>query len=134
MIDEMFAQCPKRDKRNDACRTRTCAPEGNSFLGYRVNHSAKAPFMNLGKIVQYIMLLRFYQYVYSVLRKHNTQRLSFVSFSSEILIKGLYTKLYIFLKETRVGMQFHSEFYSYKTTGILHIIPTCIYADDLRLI
>ena len=30
-------------RRNDACRTRTCAPEGNRFLVYRYNHSAKAP-------------------------------------------------------------------------------------------
>jgi hypothetical protein len=30
-------------KVHDACRTRTCAPEGNRFLVYRYNHSAKAP-------------------------------------------------------------------------------------------
>ncbi|KEQ82182.1 hypothetical protein M438DRAFT_57414 [Aureobasidium pullulans EXF-150] len=30
-------------QKNDACRTRTCAPEGNRFLVYRYNHSAKAP-------------------------------------------------------------------------------------------
>jgi hypothetical protein len=30
-------------KVTDACRTRTCAPEGNRFLVYRYNHSAKAP-------------------------------------------------------------------------------------------
>ena len=33
----------QKTKKNDACRTRTCAPEGNRFLVYRYNHSAKAP-------------------------------------------------------------------------------------------
>jgi hypothetical protein len=31
------------EQKIDACRTRTCAPEGNRFLVYRYNHSAKAP-------------------------------------------------------------------------------------------
>jgi hypothetical protein len=40
-------ECPwtlnSRNAKIDAGRTRTCAPEGTSFLGLRDNHSATAP-------------------------------------------------------------------------------------------
>ena len=38
--------------KNDAGRTRTCAPEGTSFLGLRDNHSATAPEI-VANVVQF---------------------------------------------------------------------------------
>ena len=45
-IQKVNPQGRSTRKKNDAGRTRTCAPEGTSFLGLRDNHSATAPYQS----------------------------------------------------------------------------------------